>query len=141
MNKPFIDDFCHRVITIYKDYAPSFVAPTDIEIDYDEQWIYFRFYIIHPRLEDHILVRSQDGKINCNLCLGASTISIVTGEIDSYGTRWIVPPGASLSDHTKSRAEPTLSKIYRLTQEYKPQLLFVLGSKNFLSNVKEKASG
>ena len=131
MIRSFSDELCHQIITNYQNHAPDFVAPADVEIDFYSSWICFRFYVMHQRLEDHLVVRSVDGEITCNLCIGAY-LSAVTCGVDQYGMRWIVPPGEELTKATQSRAEQGLRIIYALTQAFKEELKFLLNSRNLL---------
>ncbi len=61
--------------------------------------------------------------------------------MDKYGLRWIIPPNQNSREFNKLGTEAWMQTIYAMSQQLKPELQFLLNSKNLLSNVKEKASG
>lgn len=138
----FLNSFSSDIYSIYSRFETLSSQPTAIpllgtrrgcggdafvELDLTYQWLYFRFYVQHSRLEDELYIRrTSDGEITCDVNLGYLTLPLCA--IDKYGCRWIVVDnnGFKPTAAQKHKVECTLRSIYELCQEQSNPLGFLL---------------
>ncbi len=124
---PFLTDFCTSVRLLYQSSLPGIVRQSSVQLQTSNHLV-VQFGITHARKLDEIGIRWSGNEVTVDFLPGGPNCTPLCLK-DNYSLRWISLNFSSpkLSANEKEDVETIVNNVYSLSQEYKPQLRFLIG--------------